>query len=79
MNKYYITPQFIFEVNYDEIAEYGHKTEQIYKEMLTFKANIYRHHNKNSDILYSDTNLCGIKIKDQVLVSIPINTTSIIF
>lgn len=74
MKKHYITPNFIFVIEHNKSKLYGHLIESSLNGMLTFKADIYKH--DKSEITNS---LCGKKIKDQVLVSIPISTPSTIF
>ena len=76
MKNYYITKQLIY-VTVDEVTETGnHSVVDRRDNMITFKANVYTNALNNDP--RSDY-LCGIKVKDDVLVSIPFNTPSIIF
>jgi len=76
MKTYYITQQLIY-VTVETVNETGnHSVEYADDKVLSFKANVYTNA-LNFEARNDD--LCGRKIKDNVLVRIPRTTPSITF
>lgn len=72
MRTYYITQQLVY-VTMETVNETGnHSVEYADDKVLSFKANVYTFNPQNSD-------LCGVRVKDNVLVRIPRTTPSITF
>lgn len=75
MKRYYITKQLIY-ITVDEVDDKGnHSVVSRTDGMITFRAHVY-----TSAISFkpSTNDICYHKLKDDVLVSIPFNTPSII-
>jgi len=72
MRTYYIIQQLVY-VTVETVNETGnHSVEYADDKVLSFKANVYTFNPKNSD-------LCGVRVKNNVLVRIPRTTPSITF
>ena len=71
--RHYITAQLIFiPVEQDEN---GFHDAEFSEDMMSFNANVYT----NTMYHNSTDRLCGYKVKDNVSVTIPANTLSIVF
>ncbi len=77
MKTHYITTQLIYVAIKERQEEEVHKVDYShYGQNMSFKAHVYTNAlNNNPKADY----LCGIKVKDDVLVTIPVNTPSILF
>ena len=76
MKRYYITEQLIYVTVEKTNDEGNHSIISNNNGLITFKANVYTNALcANPKVDY----LCGIKVEDEVIVSIPNNTPSIIF
>lgn len=76
MKNYYITKQLIY-VTVNEVTETGnHSVVDRVNDMIAFRAHVYTNAlNSNPKADY----LCGVKVKDDVLVKIPATTSCITF
>ncbi len=68
MKTYYISEQLIY------VTE---EKPTLFNNMLSFKGHVYT--NAINNCKPFDTDICGIKLKDDVFIRIPINTPSITF
>jgi hypothetical protein len=77
MKNYYITPQLIYVALEERTEEQIHKVEYSNGgQSMSFKAHVYTNALNDNPKAF---NLCGIKVKDDVLVTIPVNTPRILF